>query len=108
MQLNGRLPAEVVHRILRMTFGRFRRCYEIGLVKNPTLTGQVVMRFSIDKQGSIYSVVDGGSSLPDRAVVQCILGAIKVLAFPAPESGIVTVVYPITLGPAASSVVATP
>ena len=35
------LPAEVIQRIVRQSFGRLRLCYETALAKNPTLQGRV-------------------------------------------------------------------
>ena len=37
IESNGRLPAEVIQRIVRQNFGRFRLCYEAGLRGNPSL-----------------------------------------------------------------------
>ncbi len=40
-QVNGRLPPEVIQRIVRQNFGRFRLCYENGMRNNPDLQGRV-------------------------------------------------------------------
>lgn len=96
---SGRLPPEVVQRVVRQNFGRFRLCYERGLVKNPNLQGRVAARFVIDRSGAVSSVSNGGSDLPDSAVVSCVISAFYGLSFPQPDNGIVTVVYPIALSP---------
>jgi FHA domain len=98
-QVNGRLPAEVIQRIVRQNFGRFRMCYENGLRNNPHLTGRVAVRFIIDRSGAVSSVSDGGSDLPDQGVVGCVVRGFSGLSFPQPEGGIVTVVYPISFSP---------
>ncbi|MBS2013592.1 MAG: AgmX/PglI C-terminal domain-containing protein [Deltaproteobacteria bacterium] len=98
--VNGRLPPEVIQRILRASFGRFRLCYENGLRSNPDLAGRVTVKFVIDRKGDVASAADGGSTLPDQAVVGCIVRAIGGVSFPAPEGGVVTVVYPLDLAPA--------
>jgi hypothetical protein len=97
--VNGRLPAEVIQRIVRQNYGRFRVCYETGLRSNPTLQGRVEVRFVIGRDGAVSNVSNGGSDLPDGAVVQCVLRAYYGLSFPQPESGIVSVVYPIMFSP---------
>ncbi len=97
--VNGRLPAEVIQRIVRQNFGRFRLCYENGLRQNPNLQGRVSVKFVIDRSGAVDSAQDGGSDLPDRAVVSCVTRGFGNLSFPAPESGIVSVVYPIAFFP---------
>jgi hypothetical protein len=97
--LSGHLPAEVVQRIVRQNYGRFRMCYENGLRANPNLTGRVTARFVIGSSGSVSAVQNGGSDLPDSGVVSCVVQAFYGLSFPSPENGIVTVSYPILFSP---------
>jgi hypothetical protein len=96
---SGRLPPEVIQRVVRQNFGRFRLCYQQGLGRNPNLQGRVSARFVIDRSGAVTNVSNGGSDLPDSAVTSCVLSAFYGLSFPQPENGIVTVVYPIMLAP---------
>jgi hypothetical protein len=98
-ELNGTLAPEVVQRIVRQNFGRFRMCYEQGLQNNPNLTGRVSVRFVIDRTGAVSSAANGGSDLPDSDVVACVVRAYYGLSFPSPENGIVTVRYPIMFSP---------
>jgi hypothetical protein len=98
-QVNGRLPQEVIQRIVRQNFGRFRLCYENGLRTNPNLQGRVAIKFVIDRSGSVSTASDGGSDLPDQSVVSCVVRGFGNLSFPQPEGGIVTVVYPIIFSP---------
>jgi hypothetical protein len=97
--VNGRLPPEVIQRIVRQNYGRFRLCYENGLRNNPNLQGRVAVRFVIGRDGAVSNVSNGGSDLPDAGVVQCVIRAYYGLSFPQPEGGIVTVVYPIMFSP---------
>ncbi|WP_437900106.1 AgmX/PglI C-terminal domain-containing protein [Sorangium sp. So ce124] len=97
--VSGRLPPEVIQRIVRQNFGRFRLCYENGLRNNPNLQGRVAVRFVIGRDGAVSNVGNGGSDLPDNGVVSCVVRAFYGLSFPQPEGGIVTVVYPIMLSP---------
>jgi hypothetical protein len=94
------IPPEVIQRVVRSNFGRFRACYENGLRKNPSLEGRVAVRFLIDRDGTVGMSTDGGSSIPDAGVVGCVVGAFRGLSFPAPERGVVTVTYPILFVPA--------
>jgi hypothetical protein len=98
-QVNGRLPPEVIQRIVRQNFGRFRLCYENGLRTNPNLQGRVAVKFVIDRSGAVSTAQDGGSDLPDQGVVSCVVRGFGNLSFPQPEGGIVTVVYPIIFNP---------
>jgi hypothetical protein len=97
--VSGRLPPEIIQRIVRLNFGRFRACYENGLRNDPNLMGRVAVRFVIGRDGAVSSVSDGGSDLPDREVVSCVVRAFYGLSFPQPEFGIVTVTYPIVFAP---------
>ncbi|MFT3770300.1 MAG: AgmX/PglI C-terminal domain-containing protein [Minicystis sp.] len=99
VSVNGRLPPEVIQRIVRQNFGRFRLCYENGLRNNPVLQGRVAARFTIGRDGSVNNVTNGGSDLPDPAVVSCVLRAFPNLSFPQPEGGTVTVTFPIHFMP---------
>jgi len=96
---NGRLPAEVIQRIVRQNFGRFRLCYESGLRANPGLTGRVSTRFVIGRDGAVSQSSDSGSDLPDQAVVACVVRSFHALSFPMPDGGVATVTYPITFTP---------
>ncbi|MDI1451577.1 AgmX/PglI C-terminal domain-containing protein [Polyangium sp. 6x1] len=101
--VSGRMPPEVIQRIVRQNFGRFRLCYENGLRSNPDLTGRVVARFVIGRDGAVASVANGGSDLPNADVVACVLRAFRGLAFPQPEGGVVTVNYPVIFSPGGGS-----
>jgi hypothetical protein len=97
--LSGRIPAEVIQRVVRQNYGRFRQCYEAGLRTNPNLTGRVTARFVIGRDGAVTNAMNGGGDLPDAAVTSCVVSAFYGLSFPAPDGGIVTVSYPIMLVP---------
>jgi hypothetical protein len=97
--VNGRLPPEVIQRIVRQNFGRFRLCYENGLRNNPNLQGRVTVKFVIDRSGAVAMTADGGSDIPDGGVVSCVVRGFGNLSFPQPEGGMVTVVYPIMFAP---------
>jgi hypothetical protein len=97
--VKGRLPAEVIRRIVRQNFGRFRMCYEQGLGRNPTLEGRVSVRFVIGRDGAVSNAGNGGSGIPDSKVVACVVSAFYGLSFPQPEGGIVSVNYPIMFSP---------
>jgi Ca-activated chloride channel family protein len=97
--VNGKLPPEVIQRIVRQNFGRFRLCYENGARSNPNLQGRVSVKFVIDRSGAVAMASDGGSDLPDQSVIQCVVRGFGNLSFPQPATGNVTVVYPILFSP---------
>jgi hypothetical protein len=96
---SGRLPPEVIQRIVRQSSGRFRLCYENGLRSSPGLRGRVAVSFVIGRDGAVSHVGDGGSDLPDAGVIACVVRSFYGLSFPQPESGVVTVRYPLAFEP---------
>ncbi len=95
----GQIPAEVIQRIVRQNFGRFRLCYEDGLRGNPALGGRVSVKFVIDRHGMVALASDGGSDMPDQKVIGCIVRGFQNLSFPEPQGGVVKVTYPIVFTP---------
>jgi len=95
----GKIPPEVIQRIVRQNFGRFRVCYENALRTNPNLQGRVTTRFIISREGTVANASNGGSDIPDPGVVSCVVSAFYGMSFPAPQGGIVTVTYPIMFAP---------
>ena len=96
----GRLPPELIQKIVRAGYGKFRVCYEHGLSRDPTLTGKVIARFVISRTGKVTNAAIGsGTTIPDHQVAVCVVTAFYGLEFPEPDGGIVTVVYPIMLSP---------
>jgi hypothetical protein len=98
-KVNGRIPAEVIQRIVRQNFGRFRLCYEDALRSNPALSGRVAVKFTIDRSGAVGMAADGGSDMPDQKVVSCVVRGFQNLTFPEPQGGMVTVTYPLVFSP---------
>lgn len=101
-QVSGRLPPEVVQRIVRQNFGRFRQCYEGALATRPHLEGRAVVRFQIGKGGAVEGPVRLAPAFVDRALNECIKQAFLSLSFPTPEGGNVLVSYPLLLGDGAT------
>jgi hypothetical protein len=96
--VNGRLPPEVIQRIVRQQFGRFRQCYEKALTANPTLAGKVTTTFTIRTDGSTEGV-STNSDLADKDVATCVGKVFAILSYPQPEGGVVKVSYPIFFSP---------
>jgi hypothetical protein len=99
VETSGHLPAEVIQRIVRQNDGRYRFCYQKGLEANPTLQGRVTVKFLIDRHGAVAFAADAGSDLPDENVRRCVVSSFTTLSFPEPDSGVVTVIYPIVFSP---------
>jgi hypothetical protein len=94
------LPVEVVRRIVRQNFGRFRLCYENALRLNPSLAGTARTRFVIETDGSVGKVEDAGSTLPDTSAIACIDRGFSALSFPSPEGKAISVTYSLSFSTA--------
>jgi Vault protein inter-alpha-trypsin domain len=102
-QVSGRLPPEIIQRIVRQNFGRFRACYQQGLTRDSQMNGRVVVRFVIDRSGKVSTTSNTTSGL-DPTVAACVTDAFRGLTFPQPEGGIITVSYPISFSPDGATV----
>src|SRR5262249_42889285 len=96
--VSGRVPPESIQYVVRLNFGRFRACYDEGLRRHPKLEGRVVTRFVIGADGQVLEAADAGSDLGDDEVAACVGDVFRSLTFPAPDSGLITVTYPIRFG----------
>jgi len=96
---HGRLHPPLIQQVVRAHSGQMRACYVLGLRRDPTLHGRIDTVFAIGRDGSTILAQIKSSTLPDKAVVDCVLDVFKGLRYPAPEGGIVTVGYPIMFSP---------
>lgn len=96
--VSGRLPPQVIQRVVRQNFGRFRMCYSQALGRNPNLEGRIPVRFVIGRDGAVSNVSATGD-FPDASVRSCVQSAFYGVSFPPPEGGIVTVTYPLIFSP---------
>lgn len=99
VETHGRLESEVIQRVVRQNFGRFRRCYDAGLAATPGLEGRVAVSFAIGASGSASSARAVESDLPDPQMVACVVRGFEGMAFPPPEAGEVSVTFPILFHP---------
>ena len=95
----GRLAPEVIQATVRAHFGALQACYEAGLKTNAKLAGTVAVKYAIREDGTTTEAEDEKSTLPDRAVVACVVGEFKKLTYPKPKGGLVTVIYPVEFAP---------
>src|SRR5690349_4337589 len=82
----GRLPPEMIQRLVRQRYRTFRKCYEDGLGRDPNLQGKVEVRFVIDLDGRVKTVEPTPKTdMADTVVTECILAEYKTIRFPRPE-----------------------
>ncbi|MEZ4298020.1 MAG: AgmX/PglI C-terminal domain-containing protein [Polyangiaceae bacterium] len=79
-------------RVMRDKVYSLRSCYSRGLEKNSQLAGMVALRLVIGADGHVKVVRDLGSSLPDRAVIDCLIEALDEAYVGYPSSGLFGVI----------------
>lgn len=97
--VTGKLPPEVVGRIVRQDMGRFRLCYEDLLKTKATARGTVSVELSIAATGAVTAAKDSGSDIGDAKMVACVRQAMAGMKFPKPEGGTVKAVVAVTFEP---------
>ena len=86
-QVDGKLPPEVVTRVVRGRFAQLRACYDRRLAENPLLAGKVTLELDLDAEGRVTRAGDKGSDFPDRVTVNCFASALRNVTFPKAEGG---------------------
>ena len=86
----GTLEKSDINSIIIADMNRFRACYQREFQKNSALEGEVVVQFSIDKDGSIKGAKIKSSTLNNSLVEQCILRNFMGLRFAPPAGGTAT------------------
>lgn len=94
---SGRLSTWEVDSVVHAAFPLYGHCLRAGVNENSKLSGALVLRWSIDERGRVSDVVDAGSDLSSRRVIDCAAEAFYALRFDPPRHGAVEVTYPILL-----------
>lgn len=95
----GVLEKHEVELVLKKRMSLFMRCYQRELQRNPELRGTVVVRFVIDRDGSIRHSHLRATSLHNSVVEGCVVDEVDKTRFPRPSGGTVVVSYPFNFQP---------
>jgi hypothetical protein len=91
----GSLRSDQIDRVMRRNLSKFRYCYQRQLQRDPSLSGKITVRFTIDKKGQVSRAAIHSSAMNDEAVESCIKKQTFRLTFDEPAGGgIVIVKYP--------------
>ncbi len=93
----GQLDAARIEDIAEHGFRLYAFCMREGVNRDSALSGRVVLRFTIDPQGEVRQVADGGSDLPDLGVIDCVAQSFYAMRFPKPSGGSLRLRYSILL-----------
>ncbi len=92
--VDGELDPGLIAKEVRARQGAIKACYERALKRNPTLTGKIVMHWTITAAGTVSGVDVEQDSLGDSEVGSCIKSLVARWRFPAPAGGSVDVSFP--------------
>lgn len=93
----GSLDRSIISAKVKEVLPDIKTCHNEGLVAQPDLTGRVVIKMVIGKDGVVSSAESDPekTTLDSTEVIDCVTEAIAQLEFPPPEGdGIVIVHYP--------------
>lgn len=94
MAEQGHLSREQITKVINENLRGVQNCYERNLLKEPGLSGKVVMEWTISTSGHVAVVRTKQNTMHNQAVPMCIMARIKRWKFPRPEGGKVVVSYP--------------
>jgi outer membrane biosynthesis protein TonB len=92
--VDGELDPAMVAKEVRTRLGAIKACYERALKRNPTLSGKVVIHWTITQAGTVSGVDVEQDTLGDAEVASCIKSLVARWRFPAPSGGSVDVSFP--------------
>jgi outer membrane biosynthesis protein TonB len=92
--VDGELVPNMVAKEVRSRLGAIKACYERALKRNPTLSGKVVIHWTITQAGTVSGVDVEQDTLGDAEVASCIKALVARWRFPAPSGGSVDVSFP--------------
>jgi outer membrane biosynthesis protein TonB len=97
--VSGRLSSEVVQKVVRQHFNRFRLCHEQAERRSGNAYGTVTLRFVIGRDGGVSHTTVTSWSVQSGTYVECVETAFAGMLFPKPAGGVVTVVYSLVAKP---------
>lgn len=98
--LVGSLKRSEIESVIHQNLNSIQYCYRRRLQRDPGLSGKLVVKFTVGKDGSVSSASVKSSSLTDAAVGSCVVDRFKRMDFPAPRGGgMVLVSYPFHFAP---------
>jgi hypothetical protein len=79
---------------VRTRLGAIKDCYEQALHRNPTLSGRIIIHWTIAPTGSVSEVNLEQDTLHDAEVASCIMALVVRWSFPPRAGGPVDVSFP--------------
>jgi TonB family protein len=102
MALAAPLDPDVITGVIRKHTGALRACYEREQARKPSLSGKLVVSFTIEASGVVSNASIAESTLKNARVEGCVVERFGKMKFPRPlGGGTVEVRYPLLFSPPA-------
>jgi hypothetical protein len=88
-------PPSALYEAFSSAKAKLIACYLPGKKRDPKLRGKVIVKFTVNTNGSVKPAANEGSTLEDEDVIACVVRTVKTMHFQKPIEGSVTVVYPL-------------
>ena len=98
-EIDGNVDSKSISKVVKRNARAVKRCYEKGLLANPSLKGKVSVTIMINMKGRVESVDVVANTLGDASVTRCIKGVIRRWRFPKPDGGPASVTFPFVFSP---------
>lgn len=98
-EVDGNVDSKSISKVVKRNARAVKRCYEKGLLANPSLKGKVSVTIMINMMGRVESVDVVANTLGDASVTRCIKGVIRRWRFPKPDGGPASVTFPFVFSP---------
>jgi len=81
------LPCDVIRESFESAILEYQACYNVAVVIQPTLEGNLFVRFVISGDGSVTQAEVTDSTIDDALLERCVLRRIREVIYPAPDDG---------------------
>jgi outer membrane biosynthesis protein TonB len=94
VRIQGGMSRAMVKRVIDQHLDEINYCYEVALISNPAIMGQMTFEWKILMSGRVGEIRIKSSSINSHEIHTCIKNAIKSWQFPKPKGSEVIVSYP--------------
>ena len=90
----GNIDKEAVAKAINSHLAEVSSCYERALLKEPGLSGKIILEWQITTSGTVGYAKTKSSSMKSAAVEACIISSLKGWKFPVAKGAGVVITYP--------------
>lgn len=96
----GSVGRGAVDEVIRRHINPLRHCYQRELSKHPGVSGKVVIKFTIARDGAVSAASVRSTTMHNPSVEECVVGRFWRMRFPEPGAGTIALVsYPFLFRP---------